>query len=102
MYAIVETGSKQYRVEKGQQLDVEFFGDSKKTVSLKPVLVVDGKKVLSSASDLKKIQVKAKVLDSVKGSKIVGFTYKSASNQRKRYGHRQKYSRIEITEIKTQ
>lgn len=102
MYAIVKTGGKQYRVEKGQELDVEFLGDSKSTLSLQPVLVVDGKKVLSKPSDLKKVKVKAKILDSIKGPKITGFTYKSASNQRKRYGHRQKYSRIKVTEIESQ
>lgn len=101
MYAIVKTGGKQYRVEKGQQLDVELLGKPKATVSLDPVLVVDGKKVLSSPSDLKKFKIKAKVIDDVKGPKITGFTYKSSSNQRRRYGHRQKYSRIEVTEIKS-
>ncbi len=100
MYAIIKTGGKQYRVEKGQQLDVELLSTSKKTLNLEPVLVVDGKKVVSTPSDLKKFQISAKVLEEVKGPKITGFTYKSSANQRKRYGHRQKYSRIEVTDIK--
>ncbi len=99
MYAIVKTGGKQYRVEKGLQLDVELVGAGKKTLTLEPLLVVDGKKVITKPADLKKLKVKAKVLEEVKGAKIQGFTYKSASNQRRRYGHRQTYSRIEVTEI---
>ncbi len=99
MYAVIKTGGKQYRVEKGELLDVEFLGDSKKTLTLSPVLVVDGKKVMTKPADLKKVKVKAKVLEEIKGKKINGFTYKSASNQRKRYGHRQRYSRIQVTDI---
>ena len=99
MYAIVKTGGKQYRVEKGLQLDVELVGPNKKTLNLEPVLLVDGKKVIVKSADLKKVKVKAKVLEEVKGPKVRGFTYKSSSNQRRRYGHRQKYSRIEVTEI---
>jgi large subunit ribosomal protein L21 len=98
MYAVIKTGGKQYRVEEGQQLQVERLGDSTE-VELTPVLVVDGETVLASASDLSKATVKAKVVGEAKGPKITGFTYKNKTNSSKRWGHRQKYAVIEITGI---
>ena len=97
MYAIVKTGGKQYKVAVGDVLDVELLdGDS---VDLQPVLVVDGDAVLATPSELKGAKVTAKVVGEAKGPKITGFTYKNKSNQRKRWGHRQRYSTIEITAI---
>ena len=95
MYAVIETGGKQYRVEEGQRLDVEKLkGDE---VSLRPVLLVDGEQVLSTGSQLASASVAARVVGEAKGPKIKGFTYKNKSNQRKRWGHRQHYTTIEIT-----
>jgi large subunit ribosomal protein L21 len=99
MYAVVATGGKQYKVEQGQVLEVERVGDVGSDVSLRPVLVVDGGTVLSTPADLAGASVTAKVLEEVKGPKINGFTYKNASNQRRRWGHRQTLARIEITGI---
>jgi large subunit ribosomal protein L21 len=99
MYAVIRTGGKQYRVEQGERLDVERVGAVDDTVELAPVLVVDGERVVSAGKDLAKVKVKAKVVADAKGPKIVGFTYKNKSNQRKRWGHRQKLSTIEITGI---
>ena len=99
MYAVVATGGKQYKVEEGQVLEVERVGDVGSDVSLRPVLVVDGSTVLSTPADLAGASVNAKVLEEVKGPKINGFTYKNASNNRRRWGHRQTLARIEITGI---
>jgi len=101
MYAVIKTGGKQYRVEEGQRLDVErVVGSEPDTqVSFAPVLVVDGANVLATPSQLSGASVTARVVGEVKGPKITGFTYKPKSNQRKRWGHRQKYSVIEITGI---
>ena len=100
MYAVIRTGGKQYRVEQGQQLDVERLGaDAGSAVELAPVLVVDGDRVLATPEQLGGAKVSARVVDSVRAPKIIGFTYKSKSNQRKRWGHRQHQSRIEITGI---
>ena len=99
MYAVVATGGKQYKVEQGQVLEVERVGDVGSNVDLRPVLVVDGSTVLSTPADLEGASVSAKVLDEVKGPKINGFTYKNASNNRRRWGHRQTLARIEITGI---
>jgi len=97
MYAVIETGGKQYRVEEGQRLDVEKLkGDE---VSLRPVLLVDGEEVLATGSQLASASVNARVVGEAKGPKIRGFTYKNKSNQRKRWGHRQHYTTIEITAI---
>lgn len=99
MYAVIKTGGKQYRVEEGQRLDVERLGDSGGEVRLQPVLVVDGDTVLSTPAELAKASVSAKVIGQTKGPKVVGFTYKPKTNNRRRWGHRQTYDTIEITSI---
>lgn len=100
MYAVIHTGGKQYRVEPGQRLEVERLGvDPEAEVELRPVLVVDGDTVLAGPSQLSAATVRAKVVGEAKGDKIRGFTYKAKANQRRRWGHRQKYSVIEITTI---
>ena len=99
MYAIIETGGKQYRVAPGDRLDVERL--SGEEVSLRPVLVVDGETVLSTPGQLGAAAVTARIVGEAKGPKIKGFTYKNKSNQRKHWGHRQKYSTIEIVDITT-
>jgi large subunit ribosomal protein L21 len=100
MYAVIKSGGKQYRVEKGQQLEVELLGvDDDDKVELTPVLVVDGDNVLAGPKALSKAKVTAKVVGESKGPKVTGFTYKNKSNNRRRWGHRQHYSMIEITGI---
>jgi large subunit ribosomal protein L21 len=98
MYAVIQSGGKQYRVEEGQQLDVELTG-SDDTVELRPVLLVDGDTVLATPDALAGTTVTARVVGQTKGPKITGFTYKNKSNQRRRWGHRQRYDTIEITKI---
>jgi large subunit ribosomal protein L21 len=97
MYAVIQTGGKQYRVEQGDLVEVERLdGDE---VTIRPVLVVDGDVVLATSAQLEGATVKARVVGEAKGPKINGFTYKNKSNQRRNWGHRQKYSTIEITGI---
>jgi len=98
MYAVIATGGKQYRVEPGQRLDVERLG-ADGDVTLTPVLVVGGDTVLSTPDQLRRASVSATVVGEAKGPKITGFTYKNKSNQRTRWGHRQRYATIEITKI---
>src|SRR5919106_4723927 len=97
MYAVVKTGGKQYKVTEGQRLDVERLDGEE--VFFDPVLVVDGDTVLSTPEQLAGAQVRARVVGESKGPKIDGFTYKNKTNQRRRWGHRQKYSTIEIVGI---
>jgi large subunit ribosomal protein L21 len=98
MYAVIQTGGKQYRVAEGDRIEVELLhGDE--NVSLRPVMLVDGDTILSTPSQLGAASVTARIVGEAKGPKIKGFTYKNKSNQRKRWGHRQHYSTIEITGI---
>jgi large subunit ribosomal protein L21 len=100
MYAVIATGGKQERVAEGQQLQVELLGaEDGADVSFTPVLLVDGDSVLATPAQLAGVTVTGKVLGTAKGPKIDGFTYKRRTNQRKRWGHRQKYSVVEITSI---
>ncbi|HEX9259962.1 MAG TPA: 50S ribosomal protein L21 [Acidimicrobiales bacterium] len=100
MYAVIATGGKQERVAEGQRLNVELLGaPDGAEVSFTPVLVVDGDAVLATPSELEGATVTATVVGTAKGPKIDGFTYKRRTNQRRRYGHRQKYTTIEITKI---
>ena len=99
MYAVVATGGKQYRVTEGQVITTELLATTGAEVDLRPVLLVDGEKVLASPGELSGVAVKGRVLGETKGPKIRGFTYKSKSNQRRRWGHRQRHSLVEITEI---
>lgn len=99
MYAVIKTGGKQYRVSEGQRLDVERLGTSEGEVQLTPVLVVDGDTVVSAPDALANAMVTAKVVGEAKGPKVTGFTYKNKSNNRRRWGHRQRYATIEITGI---
>jgi large subunit ribosomal protein L21 len=97
MYAVIQTGGKQYRVAEGDRLEVELLsGDD---VTLQPVLLVDGDEVLSTPSALEGVAVNARIVGEAKGPKIKGFTYKNKSNQRRSWGHRQHYSIVEITGI---
>ena len=100
MYAVIKTGGKQYRVEPGEQLEVELVGaDIDAELELTPVLLVDGDTVLATRNQLEHAVVTAKVVGATRGPKIDGFIYKPKSNNRRRYGHRQDLSVLEITAI---
>ena len=100
MYAVIASGGKQHRVAEGDVIEVERLGvDDGESVELRPVLLVDGDTVLATPSDLGSASVSARVVGDVKGPKINGFTYKNKSNIRRRWGHRQQYTRLEITGI---
>jgi large subunit ribosomal protein L21 len=101
MYAVIASGGKQARVAEGEQIHVELLdAEQGSEVSLTPVLVVDGETVLATPSQLSGATVTGKVVGWAQGPKIDGFTYKKRTNQRRRYGHRQKYHVVEITSIK--
>ncbi|HWD10381.1 MAG TPA: 50S ribosomal protein L21 [Solirubrobacteraceae bacterium] len=99
MYAIVKTGGKQYRVERGQQLLIERLavaeGDD---VALQPILYRSEEAVFDKAG-LKDVQVTAKVLAHVRGEKLRVFKFKPKRGYKRRNGHRQDLTRIEVTEI---
>ena len=100
MYAVIRTGGKQYKVEAGEHLEVERLGlDDGSEVDLAPVLVVDGETVQATPAQLDGASVKARVVGATRGPKIDGFVYKPKSNNRRRYGHRQDLTVIEILGI---
>ena len=100
MYAVIRSGGKQERVAEGQRVRVELLGQPVGAeVSLEPVLVVDGSTVLATPEQLAGASVTAKVVGEELGPKINAMTYKSKSNQRRRWGHRQHYATLEITAI---
>ena len=102
MYAVIETGGKQERVEEGQILDVELLGRAEgDEVTFTPILVVDGDSIMARPGELAATTVSARVVGEAKGPKIRGFTYKSKTRQRRRWGHRQHYTTIEIIGITT-
>jgi large subunit ribosomal protein L21 len=99
MYAVIATGGKQTRVAEGDLVDVELLGQDDGEVTFTPVLLVDGDSVLAKPTELSGAQVSARVVGQSKGPKITGFTYKAKSRGRRKWGHRQKYTTIEITGI---
>ena len=101
MYAIIRAGGKQAKVHEGDVLDVERIKGSDK-VSYTPLLIVaDDGSVIADRDALSKASVSAKVVGESAGPKIDIFKYKNKTGYRRRQGHRQKYTTIEVTKIKT-
>jgi large subunit ribosomal protein L21 len=99
MYAIVKTGGKQYRVEQDQTLLVErLAADEGATVALEPILFRSDDAVFG-ADALKKVKVEAKVLAHERGPKLRVFKFKPKRGYKKRTGHRQELTRIQVTKI---
>ncbi len=103
MYAIIEACGKQYKVVEG---DVVFFEkldteEGKKVTFDNVILVSDGKKVQVGNPYVKGVKVEGKVVSHGKGKKIIVFKMKDKKNERKKQGHRQHYTKVEITAIKT-
>ena len=100
MYAIVKTGGKQYRVEKGQSLLVEkLAGSDSDSVELQPLLFVDGSTVVDAAEDLARVTVSARVVGQERGPKLRVVKFKPKRGYKRRTGHRQDLTRIEVTDI---
>ena len=99
MYAIVRTGGKQYRVERGQRLLIERLAvEEGADVALEPILYRSEEAVFDKAG-LQKVKVTARVLAHVRGEKLRVFKFKPKRGYRRRTGHRQDLTRIEVTEI---
>lgn len=102
MYAIFETGGKQYTVENGSQIFVEKLNAAEEeTVTFDNVLLVtdDNGETKVGAPYVDGAKVTAKVLKQGKGKKITVFTYKPKKNEKRKLGHRQPYTKLEITAI---
>ena len=98
-YAVIETGGKQYRVEKGSTLLVDRLSANEgDKVDLRPVAFRDKEMVLGK--DLEKVKVEAKVAGHERGPKVRVFKYRPKKGYRKRAGHRSELTRLEITDVK--
>ncbi|MBQ8507610.1 MAG: 50S ribosomal protein L21 [Clostridia bacterium] len=101
MYAVIKTGGKQYRVQQGDVIFVEKINaQADEAVTFEEVLLVGnddetkiGTPVVAGA------KVEGKVLAQVKAKKVVVYKYKAKKNERKKQGHRQPYTKVEITAI---
>lgn len=103
MYAVVETGGKQVRVQPGDSVLVErIAGEVGDSVELDDVrLIVDGDKVVADPGALEKSSVNAVIRGHGRGEKVYAFRFKRRKNVRVKRGHRQHYTEIEVTDIKT-
>ena len=99
MYAVIRSGGKQEKVSVGQSVRLELLdgliGD---TIDFAPLLVVDQDDVISGTSAATAI-VKGEIIRMDKGPKIKGFKYRPKSNNRRRFGHRQRYAIVKVLEI---
>ncbi|HEX3238956.1 MAG TPA: 50S ribosomal protein L21 [Solirubrobacterales bacterium] len=100
MYAVVESGGKQYKVEEGTALFVDRL-DAKEgdKVSLRPVMFRDTE-VVAEPKELEKVKVEATVAGHLRGKKIKVFKYKAKKGYRKRAGHRSELTKLEVTSLK--
>lgn len=101
MYAVVETGGKQVRVQAGDLLLVERLGgEVGDTVDLEKVhLIVDGARVIAEAGALRSAKVRAVIKGHGRARKVIAFRYKKRKNIRVKRGHRQPFTQIQVAEI---
>ncbi|MBN1384418.1 MAG: 50S ribosomal protein L21 [Elusimicrobia bacterium] len=97
MYAIIDMGGKQYKAESGKKIKVDLLdkkiGD---TVEFKPILISGEDKKLQTSPDAK---VLGKVISHSKGKKVISFKKKRKKGYKRKIGHRQNYTEVEITKI---
>ena len=101
MKAVIVTGGKQYTVSEGDVLFIEKLeAEAEATVKFEQVLaVLDGENSKIGAPTVEGASVEAKVVKNGKGKKITVFRYKAKKNEKKKMGHRQPYTKVEITKI---
>lgn len=101
MYAVIETGGKQYRVQNGDQIAVEKLNieDGQPVVFDKVLVAGEGADVKVGTPYLDGVTVEGKVIESGKGKKVIIFKYKAKKDYRKKQGHRQPYTLVEITAV---
>ena len=100
MYAIIETGGKQYRVQNGDVIYVEKLGaEVDEEVTFDKVIAISDKSLKVGKPYVKDAFVKGTVLKNGKGKKVTVFTYKPKKGSSRKMGHRQPYTKVQITEI---
>lgn len=100
-YAIIKTGGKQYRVEKGDMIDVELFEEEEggKITFQEVLLLHDGRETKIGTPIVANAAVYGEIVDRVRGPKVIAYKYKRRKNYRRKVGHRQKYIRVRIKEF---
>ncbi len=100
MYAIIETGGKQYKVAEGDVIFVEKLdAEVEATYTFDKVLAVGGDEMKIGAPVVEGATVSAKVLKQGKDKKVIVFKYKPKKNYRRKQGHRQPYTKVQIEKI---
>ena len=100
MYAVIETGGKQYKVTNGDVVYVEKLdAENESTVDFKVVAVSADGGFKAGTPYVEGAKVTAKVLDTIKGKKITVFTYKPKKSSKRKMGHRQRYTKVQIESI---
>lgn len=104
MYAVIETGGKQYTVEEGDTIDVELLNaDGGAEVEFPVLYFCDGDNKEVGIPSVSNCSVKGMLVETVKGDKVTTMKFKKRTlSYKKRWGHRQKYSRVKITKISRQ
>jgi large subunit ribosomal protein L21 len=102
MFAVIKTGGKQYKVQKGDQIDVELIDceENKPAVFDEVLLIGDGDKVTIGRPLVEGASVKADILGEVKDKKVVAFNFRRRKGSHRTVGHRQKKLRVKISDIK--
>jgi len=100
MYAVIETGGKQLKVEVGQEIFVEKLPvEAEETYTFDKVLMLGGKKTVVGTPYVAGANVKAKVIKNGRGKKLIVFKYKAKNNDARKQGHRQAYTKLVIESI---
>ena len=99
MYAIIETGGKQFKVEQGDEIYAELLNAEADDVLELKVIALGGEDGIKVGSDVENAKVMAKVIKNGKAKKITVFTYKPKKSSSRKMGHRQPYTKLAITEI---
>lgn len=107
MQAVIKTGGKQYRVAEGDRVEIERINTGADgadaadgtEVSFTPILVIDGADVRATPAQLDGAEVRARIVGASRGPKIDGFVYQAKARRRRRWGHRQHYTTVEIMSI---
>jgi len=101
MYAIIETGGKQYKVEKGDVIYIEKLNnEAGSAIEFDKVLAISGDNMTVGNPIVSGAKVSGTILDHGKAKKVVVFKYKAKKNERKKTGHSQQYTKVKIDEIK--
>lgn len=99
MYAIIATGGKQYRVSQGDTIYIEKLDQEPETEVTFPVLLISGDEIRTGTPHVEGASVTGKVIRHGRGKKIIVYKYKAKKNYRRKQGHRQPFTQVEITAI---